>query len=415
MSNNFYENDFFHLDSVFSENHDYIEYTFDVYRRIYNLKNIHYSGQVPRDLFKNIQKKNFFVLLVIYDKNRNIFLERSIQNGLGWSLPGGAINKSEDIHSCVRRMANEICSNNQEIVVGEIEPIAFLTNEFIYKEKRHTHHGLAFVARMRNETEVEKSSLLGNFVRLDQADILDIDKYSNGEVVKLAMENIEKLEENRIEAEINVNEKCKGRYLIHNLFVKKFILTARFKKRKEFLALLKHKLVNCKRFIDVSCGDSNLVYEVTEKDYEYIVGNDISWSQVNLLSQQKSRIIFTNHNSVYLPFVNDSFDVAYCGNTLHHMNTREELLALFNSLLRVARKIVIVEIEDPSRSDFFPRFLNKFWYKGFLKDVGGAYLSENEFQGIINKCFVDKCEIIFSKFKNIQGTYLIAEIDKIIK
>ena len=50
---------------------------------------------------------------------------------------------------------------------------------------------------------------------------------------------------------------------------------------------------------------------------------------------------------------------------------------------------------------------------GYLKDVGGAYLSEAEFKVIINDVFKNIANIKFSKFDNIMGRYLIAEIEKI--
>lgn len=48
----------------------------------------------------------------------------------------------------------------------------------------------------------------------------------------------------------------------------------------------------------------------------------------------------------------------------------------------------------------------------FLKDVGGAYLSEQQFQLIINNNFSKKYNIEFQKFENIMGKYMIAIIEE---
>lgn len=48
----------------------------------------------------------------------------------------------------------------------------------------------------------------------------------------------------------------------------------------------------------------------------------------------------------------------------------------------------------------------------FLKDVAGAYLSEQPFQLIINNTFSKKYNIKFQKFENIMGKYMAAVIEE---
>lgn len=79
---------------------------------------------------------------------------------------------------------------------------------------------------------------------------------------------------------------------------------------------------------------------------------------------------------------------------------------------RIAKKLIIVEIENPSIVGGFSKILNKYWYMKFLKDVGGAYLSEQQFQLIINNTFSKKHNIKFQKFENIMGKYMIAIIEE---
>lgn len=62
------------------------------------------------------------------------------------------------------------------------------------------------------------------------------------------------------------------------------------------------------------------------KEMSLIVGNDISWSQIQFLNSKFDDVIFTNHNAAALPFKEDSFEIAYCSNTLHHMPNKITLV-----------------------------------------------------------------------------------------
>jgi ubiquinone/menaquinone biosynthesis C-methylase UbiE len=87
------------------------------------------------------------------------------------------------------------------------------------------------------------------------------------------------------------------------------------------------------------------------KDHEkLIVANDISWSQIQLLNNNAINILSTNHNASQLPFKDKVFDVAICKNTLHHMPHRVQLLSMLYSMKRIAKKIILVEIENPNET-----------------------------------------------------------------
>ena len=143
-----------------------------------------------------------------------------------------------------------------------------------------------------------------------------------------------------------------------------------------------------------------------------VVGNDISWSQIESLNNKYQEVIFTNHNAVSLPFIDKAFDVAYCSNTLHHMPNKKTLINLLKSMEKVAKKLIIVEIENPAIIGGFAQTLNKYWYMKYLKDVGGAYLSNQQFHLIINDTFSKEYNIKFQVFENIMGRYMIAIIEK---
>ncbi len=402
----------FSFDNVFNEKTEFVQYTLDTYNRIYNLPTIKYEGDVSDELFAYVQKRNFFVLLVIYDGSGRIFLERNLQEQLYWSLPGGSILKNEDIHTAVRRISERIQTDGNKMILGEIEPIAFIKNKFNCQDNSFVHHGIAFTARIRNFKEINCDESLGAFIHPTDQEIDKINRYANQQVVKLVLSRLKFFDTPFPEIEVATNENCAWRYFIHNKFVKKFILTSRIKKRSEFLDKIKNLIGEAGSFIDVSCGDSDIINSVNNEKFNYLVANDISWSQIKSIQSNDKKIIFTNHNATYLPFKENSFAVAYCANTLHHMSSKKELLKLLDSIFRVAEKLIIVEIEKPNNSGLIPYFLHKYWYAGFLKDVGGAYLSRQDFYSIISSHFEKNASIKFDNFSNIQGNYLIAEISK---
>ena len=76
------------------------------------------------------------------------------------------------------------------------------------------------------------------------------------------------------------------------------------------------------------------------------------------------------------------------------------------------KKIIIVEIENPDITGGFSKILNKYWYMKYLKDVGGTYLSEQQFKLIINNTFLKNHNIKFQTFDNIMGRYMIATVEE---
>ncbi len=405
----------FHLDDIFHEKVGYVEHAFGVYKSIYNLPEINYVGNVSSELYNYVKKRKHFILLSIYDSEGRIFLERNIQEQLYWSLPGGSLKTDEDFHLAIDRIVKKVSEHGvAQMSLGEIEPIAFVRNVFRYEGDEFEHQGIAFAARLRNSSQIDTKNLLGRFVHINDKELESINRYANREVARLCHERIDKFDTDFPEVEISTNEKFHFRYMIHDHLVKRFLLTPKLKRKKQFREMVVEKIGDARSFLDVSCGDSDFVFRLDETNrFDFLVGNDVSWSQINTKKGAGTKIMFTNHNASYLPFKDNVFDVLYCGNTLHHMSSRKELELLFESCLRVSKKIVIVEIEKPSETGLFPHFLNKYWYRKFLKDVGGAYLSKRAFQSIIISYFRGKAEVKFDEFTNIQGRYLVAEITKL--
>ena len=403
------------LDKVFKDHEGKTSLLLKYYKWLYELPVVTASCEVSEKLFQYCLRKKFFVLLLVYDEDGKVFLNRNMSNSLSWGLPGGSIKKDESINQAINRIAKTI---HKDMLIGNVEPVTLIENSYYYKGQVVKHYGIGFIARIRNAQSIDFKSLVGDFVAINDEEFSYIKRLASKKVVELFknryMDLDLKTDSCFQDEEININELQKKRYQIHNKYVKKYILTDKRKKKQEFNKIMEN-LIGCPNSIcDVSCGEDKFIFKYArEHGIKVIVGNDISWSQVEFLDFDFDEVIFTNHNAAALPFKENVFDVVYCSNTLHHMPNKKVLINLLKSMFRVSKKIIIVEIEDPKITGGFAEFLNKYWYIGYLKDVGGAYLSENQFKVIINEVFKNVANIKFSSFENIMGKYLIAEIEKV--
>lgn len=407
------------LDKLYNENTGYTKFCFDVYRKIYNLDTVKHEEQVSKELFDYCQNRTYFVLLLLYNDRGQVFLQRNMQDKLYWELVGRGIRPEETIFETIQSLAYSI---NKSVSISDVEPIVFVQNIFKYKNKVHIHEGLAFAARVRNSFVIEgDSTVKGAFVESTKDEIDRINRPANKKAVEYffnrylriqTLGNIDFQNE-----EIDTNEKYKGRYLIHENFVKKYILTKKRKRKEELNKILETAIGSAKSILDISCGDDNYILELSRKypdRFDYIVGNDISWSQVESISSKREKndtLIFSNHNAVFCPFAENSFDVVLCKNTLHHMPNRNYLSQLLRKMIEVGKKVVIVEIEDPEQTGGLPRFIHRNWYVRFLHDVGDAYLNERDFKTLVESAYEDY-NVEYTVFNNIQGRYHIAVVEK---
>lgn len=380
----------------------------NLFQEIYNLDTIINKIEVNKEYFDYCKKQKNFVILVLYDKNGKVFLKN---NGINqFKLLGEAVNKDESVRQAVERITYKEIGKE---IIREIEPIAISKNIFSCKQEMIEHVGLAIIARVDLNL---KNKFEKNFHFVNESILLSVNHFSDKKILKIFIKRFSNMvlyNSNEFQdEEIEVNSKYHLRYKFHNSIVKKYFLTSKRKKQKDLINIMSQKTIGCSKFLDASCGDNSLLFSLRyDEHFKYIVANDISWSQIELISKQKD-VFFTNHNAITFPFKENVFDFVYCSNTLHHMPNVESLNNLLCSLLRVGKKIVIYEIEDPKVTGGFPYYLNKYWYRGFLKDAGKEYLSSSTFKKVILKVCDGKAKIKFSNFRNIQGNYMIAEIEK---
>ena len=214
-----------------------------------------------------------------------------------------------------------------------------------------------------------------------------------------------------VKKEIFMSQKYIKRYIFHEKYIKKYILTETKRKKKEFSELLKSLLPSKQSIIDVSCGDNSDIFKIAEsKNYSTIVGNDICLNY--LYTHKDSNVICTNDDIELNRIKSNSYDVSFCKNTLHHMNNLTNINKMLKFLDKISNEIIIVEISNPKEYKGLPKFLNKYLYTKFLRDVGNCYLNEEQFKNIISNRFKEHT-IKYCTFTNILGTYMIAKISKL--
>lgn len=348
------------------------------------------------------------IIIVFYNENGEIYLEK---NKNEYKLPSYSIEENKNIRENVQEALNILIPKKK---IKELEPIAIIESTFKLNNQQKKVETIAVMARINLLKENSK-----HFYNINK---IYNKKFINDKDTKIINEFERKFNyirecncNNFQDEEIDTNQKYRLRYQIHNKIVKRYILTSKRKKKENLIKIMSKKAEGASTLLDVSCGDNSLLFDLkyTGK-IKYIVANDISWSQIEMIIK-KEGVIFTNHNAITSPFKNNLFDFAYCSNTLHHIPNEKSLNILLNNLLRIGKKVVIFEIEDPKLTKGLPYYLNKYWYRGFLKDVGEKYLSFNEFNQIISSSLDKKANIKFSNFKHIQGNYMIAEITKFDK
>lgn len=391
------------LDAVFNETVGRIKEQFTHYATVYDLPRLQYIQHTCHQTIDYIQKKNGFVVLVIYTNEGKVFATYD------WTtrwLPWSSIKNNENIHDTIDRISKRL---HPEINIRDVHPMCFIDNTFCHKSHAHTLSWMVFTAKISNSTIIENIWQGGLFPLHDEF-IEWVHKYGNKDILTYFLHN--KLWQvcytNRIDwqdEEIEINEKMKYRYMIHRAWGKPILKLLWCNKNEYIKKRILEKCGDNKKIIDVSCWDDNLVNILGDNENNIVIANDISWSQISLLWNNHNNVLFTNHNASQLPFKNKVFDVAICKNTLHHMPHRSHLLSLLTSMKHIAKKIIIVEIENPNNTWWLAKLLHNKRYRWFLKDVGWAYFDKKQFTNIIQNIFSETHNIEQGMFSTPQGNY----------
>lgn len=332
----------------------------DKYKTIYDLSNI------SIDI-----KSNNSLYILFFDNELNLY--SSSNNFLD------SFNSND--YSTVGKLITEL-ENTYNFSIYNYFPVCFINND-----------SLLLCFRINKKTDK-----LHDFDLIKYSDIYNLfNDYNNAYL--------------NIDDEMELLEHYRYRYFVYQNIIKKFIIYNRLRRKKYYLNLIKDIIGNdYKSIIDVSCGDNTDLFNMF--DNSLLVGNDINLYFIKKFQESYKQSFFTNDDIINAHYKENSFDIAYCKNTLHHLNSDENIIKFLNNLFKISNKIILVEIENPDIHGGLPKFWHKYLFGGFLKDAGHHFLDTSNFTNIINNTFGNNCNIEYFTFKNILGTYMISVIEK---
>jgi len=370
----------------------------EIYQQFYNLPKLTHRERVDFTFYRACKKNYRFVVIAIYNKKREFLLLRDFNKSIGWELVGGYIEKDEKVEEAV----NRIILKETGLTIDELQPIAIVNNNFEWENRTISHFGIAFSALVRGKIKPQPKNIEIIYTKT----IPDVMAYQDKEILKIAKQMVETKQYKPPYEEIESSKKF---YLLHYLnkyFVKPIF--SKFTSNKIRETVLKLISNRPKSIIDVSCGDDDFIFQL-ERMYnpEICVANDISWKTLSILRKnRKTKVIFTNHNVLDLPF-NYKFDLAIFKNTLHHIPP-EEQAKLIQKLSALSKQLIIIDIENPYSSNF----LTKLWhwyYVYLLGDRGGYFLNFEEFRKIISEN-IKNHDVNFGIIGTIKGKYFYASL-----
>ncbi|MBI2578932.1 MAG: class I SAM-dependent methyltransferase [Candidatus Aenigmarchaeota archaeon] len=388
---------------AFQDTDAYLDDLYSVYTELYaSAPRIQHEVTLQdRYSFEYCLARRYFVLMLPYTKHKEFLLERSFaSNQLAWVLVGGSLRRdlTETFIDAANRHASKTIRNLQ---LGEVEPIAFLENRFRYEGREHFHRGIAFVGRIRNmDPQQDLKAAVhsrGHLVPCEDTSV-PVGLLHNKTVVELARSYVRSLDLDSVpEFEVEENIKYGSRYAFHDAVVKPLFRSLGRFHFQHSIQDLEAKILEitqaCKHdtILDVACGENTAVLRFTQlPGVRLVVGNDVSWSQIKLMSERfssptfrniSSFILFTNHDARRLPFGDNHFDFVLCKNVLHHMENVRAVKTLINEVIRVGKISCIIEIMDPQFESTWGRVRHRYYLK-FLRDAGRHFLSRNEFAAL---------------------------------
>jgi ubiquinone/menaquinone biosynthesis C-methylase UbiE len=399
---------------------------FKIYKDIYKLPHfLHEDRNVAPEAFQYAKKRKFFVILVLYTKEGYVCFQRSFDDGhLSLNLPGASIHlgKEDTIITAIERVASRSFQNAK---IADIAPIISLTNKFYCQDgNTFEHYGLGVRALLLNDVQDIKDV---------SRKIVYKGKFSNDfppeeiphpparETYRVFKDWFEKKQYVAYTNEIEAQKKYFWRYTFHQALVnpvlKKLSCIIGRYSIKEIKDKMLAKVGSADKAIDIACGDDKGIFDHLV-NVGLFVANDISVDQIINLKKKydslrsklpkSSSLVFTNHDCLDLPFCESAFDVAICRNVLHHMNAAADLRELMRNMRRVAKKVIVCEIEDPSKEGVWGKIRHRY-YMGFLKDEGKHFYTRDDFEKVLRSTFKGSM-IDFEYLPTIRGVYMFARI-----
>lgn len=372
--------------------------TIELYKKIYKLPIISYKEEVSNNLIKQYKQNHFFAVIAIYNSKKELFFIRDFNKNIGWELPGGYVENSENILKAV----NRITTRETGLEINEIEPVAIVENNFLCDNKKIKNIGISFLAHVKGKIKDYPKNLKGCFVNNFGCKLA----YQNNKIISLALNKIGKIEYLPPQDEIDSikTKTYKIFHFLHRLFVKKIGNFASIALENKILSLIKQKP---KIVLDASCGDSKVIEQISKKyNPKICIGNDICLGTIFNSTIKANNITFTNHNILNLPF-KTKFDLIIFKNTLHHIKA-ENQKKLLAELKKITKQLIVIDVDDPNHSSFLSGIWNKY-YVYILKDKGNYFLNYKNFSSIVQRIFSSQ-EVDIGRINTIKGPYFFASI-----
>lgn len=331
-----------------------------------------YEEQVSGDFFDLYKKKHYFVIISIYNSNKEILLIRDFNKTIGWELCGGFINDNENLEEA----ANRITLNETGLEIDELSPVAIVKNVFRCGNRKITHSGMAFMALSRGSIRDYPQ----NFQTYFTSNVPEKVAYQNRKILEIVRRRLNSQIHHPPFEEID-SIKSKNFSLLYSLY--KYLIKPIGNLSSRKIKRVIFSLINGspKTILDASCGESSMINELYDKyKPEICVGNDISWKAISLMKNRNPAIFFTNHNVLNLPY-KIKFDLVIFKNTLHHIEKKNQKKVVDN-LKRIAKQLIVVDVEDPQNSTLRSKLWNDY-YVYLLGDQGDSFLNFDEFKRLV--------------------------------
>lgn len=405
-----------------------LEDTFAIYKDIYGLEDfLHIDEDVSPEAFDYARKRSYFIILAMITQSGKIYLQRSFDTGhLSMLLPGGSIQmeKEEGILNAINRIARKTLDKAR---LADIAPVALLKNRFVCQDGRIVEHkGLGIKALLLNDDNklakyMNDHAIKGTFVK--HFDEEEIPQPPSKHTYSMVSKWLENKDYTTYINEIEGQQRVINRYIFHQHFVNPLFKALSYFIGKYSIRDVKtyvtKSLQGANSFLDITCGDDKSIFEALEK-VPLVVANDISVEQLKNMEDHYMRgkknlpksnaILFTNHDCLDLPFRKNAFDAVICRNTLHHMQSAGDLRTLLSNVRKVAKKIIVVEIQDPAKEGLWGRLRHSYYMK-FLKDEGECFYNRTDFETVIEEHFSSDT-IKYDYLETIRGVYMAAIIEK---
>ncbi len=359
-------------------------------------------------------------------KDGRIYLQRSFDTGhLTMLLPGYGINldQEESILHAIKRLAEGILKNAK---IADLSPVVYLNNVLECNDGRIVEHtGLGVRALLLNdESEIAEYcsdiAVKGSFIKGFPPN--EIPQPPSRETFERVVKWFDSKDYSTYFNEIFTQHEVMQRYVFHQNFVNPIFKGISYILGKYSIAAVKQNIINIignsNSCLDVACGNDKGIFQIL-KNVPLVVANDISIDQISYMESEYNKshkhlpkahtILFTNHDCLDLPFRNNAFDIALCRNLLHHITSADDLKALLDNLERVAKRVLIVEIHDPSKENLWSK-IRHLYYMKFLRDEGKHFYDKVDFEKVLLSRFHPN-KVKFSYFPTIRGEYMFAEVD----